>query len=232
MDKLVLVNEYPYHVRIEGAGEPTWLFFHGFMGSLADYEQVKPAGTRIYLDLLGFGGQTPAVARKRFDATNQALDIVAILDTLGIDKVNLVGYSMGARLALAFAHQFPERLQRLFLESGTAGIADQAAREARVASDEQKANRIEQEGMAAFASQQNASAEQQAFMHEQRVNQTAVNVANSLRGFGTGAMPNYWPGLTNLQFPVVLITGADDAKFTAINDSMAEMLPNAVRVDV
>lgn len=47
MDKLVLVNEYPYHVRIEGAGEPTWLFFHGFMGSLADYEQVKPAGTRI-----------------------------------------------------------------------------------------------------------------------------------------------------------------------------------------
>ena len=78
MDKLVLVNEYPYHVRIEGAGEPTWLFFHGFMGSLADYEQVKPAGTRIYLDLLGFGGQTPAVARERFDATNQALDIVLI----------------------------------------------------------------------------------------------------------------------------------------------------------
>lgn len=182
------------------------------------------------------------MAPERFDATNQALDIVAILDTLGIDKVNLVGYSMGARLALAFAHQFPERLQRLFLESGTAGIADQAAREARVASDEQKANRIEQEGMAAFvadweklplfASQQNASAEQQAFMHEQRVNQTAVNVANSLRGFGTGAMPNYWPELTNLQFPVVLITGADDAKFTAINDSMAEMLPNAVRVAV
>ena len=143
---------------------------------------------------------------------------------------------------MAFAHQFPERLQRLFLESGTAGIADQAAREARVASDEQKANRIEQEGMAAFvadweklplfASQQNASAEQQAFMHEQRVNQTAVNVANSLRGFGTGAMPNYWPELTNLQFPVVLITGADDAKFTAINDSMVEMLPNAVRVAV
>ena len=31
---------------------------------------------------------------------------------------------------------------------------------------------------------------------------------------------------------MVLITGADDAKFTAINDSMAEMLPNAVRVAV
>lgn len=242
MDKLVLINDYPYHVRIEGTGTPTWLFFHGFMGSLADYEQVQPVGTRIYLDLLGFGGQTPIVSPERFNATNQAIDIVAILDTLGIEKVNLVGYSMGARLALAFAHQFPERLQRLFLESGTAGIADQTDRDARVASDEQKADRIERDGMAAFvadweklplfASQQNASAEQQAFMHEQRVNQTATNVANSLRGFGTGAMPDYWPELPNLQVPVVLITGSDDVKFTVINDQMAEALPSVARIAV
>ncbi|WP_447408474.1 2-succinyl-6-hydroxy-2,4-cyclohexadiene-1-carboxylate synthase [Weissella confusa] len=242
MDKLVLVNDYPYHVRIEGDGAPTWLFFHGFMGSFADYEQVQPGGTRVYLDLLGFGGQTPIASAERFNATNQALDIVAILDTLGVEKVNLVGYSMGARLALAFANQFPERLQRLFLESGTAGIANQADRESRVASDEQKADRIERDGMDAFvadweklplfASQQNVSAERQAFMHEQRVNQTATNVANSLRGFGTGAMPNYWPELANLQVPVVLISGMDDVKFTTINERMAVQLPDAVQVQV
>lgn len=242
MDKLVLISDYPYHVRIEGDGAPTWLFFHGFMGSFADYEQVQPVGTRICLDLLGFGGQTPIMSAERFNATNQVLDIVAILDTLGVEKVNLVGYSMGARLALAFANQFPERLQRLFLESGTAGIADQTDREARVASDEQKADRIEREGMDAFvadweklplfASQQNASAEQQAFMHKQRVNQTATNVANSLRVFGTGAMPNYWSELANLQVPVVLITGLDDKKFTDINMRMADLLPAADHIEV
>ena len=69
-------------------------------------------------------------------------------------------------------------------------------------------------------------------MHEQRVNQTATNVANSLRGFGTGAMPNHWPELPNLQVPVVLITGSDDAKFTVINDRMAETLPSVARVAV
>ena len=69
-------------------------------------------------------------------------------------------------------------------------------------------------------------------MHEQRVNQTAANVANSLRYFGTGAMPNYWDDLATLLVPVTLITGENDQKFDRLNADMATRLPNVRRVIV
>ena len=236
MDKAVIINDYPYHVKVVGQGQPTWLFLHGFMGSASDYEAVTPQGTRLYVDLLGFGPQTPVVDdSNRFTAVQQSQDLIALLDLLAVDQVNLVGYSMGARLALAIASQYPQRVQRLFLESGTAGLAEPNDRQARQVADESKAQRIETQGMAAFvadweqlplfASQRALPAAQQAFMHTQRVQQTASNVANSLRYFGTGAMPDYWPTLAQLQVPTTLITGTLDAKFTAINEQMATLLP-------
>jgi len=236
MDKAVIINDYPYHIQVIGQGKPTWLFLHGFVGSAADYEQVTPQGTRIYVDLLGFGPHMPIVTDpQRFTATQQSQDLIALLDLLALEQVNLVGYSMGARLALAMAIQYPTRVRQLFLESGTAGLADADDRAARQAADVMKAQEIESQGMAAFvakweqlplfASQRELPATQQAFMHAQRVQQTATNVANSLRYFGTGAMPNYWPKLASLQVPTILITGMADTKFTLINEQMAAQIP-------
>lgn len=243
MDKIAVINDYPYHVRIVGEGNPTWVFFHGFMGSYAEFEQIDPQGTRIYIDLLGFGNQAPVVAdAPRFSAENQVKDLVALFDLFDLHDIRLVGYSMGARLALAFAMMQPAYVAHLYLESGTAGLAEIDARQARVAADAEKAQRIETDGMAKFvadweqlplfASQQRLSLTQQQFMHEQRVNQMAANVANSLRYFGTGAMPNYWDDLATLLVPVTLITGENDQKFDRLNADMATRLPNVRRVIV
>jgi 2-succinyl-6-hydroxy-2,4-cyclohexadiene-1-carboxylate synthase len=50
-------------------------------------------------------------------------------------------------------------------------------------------------------------------------------MANSLRAFGTGTMPNYWEDLEQLTMPVTVITGALDTKFT----DLGQRLDKAIR---
>lgn len=237
MRKKVIINGYEYELEIQGTGKPTWLFFHGFMGSLADYQGITPTGTRIYMNLLGFGSKLKTIKQsQRFMGHQQVTDICRLLDKLSINKVNLVGYSMGARLALVFGHTVPNRVGHLVLESGTAGLMTQDLRQQRIIADGHKADHVTQVGMSTFIreweqlplfkSQKSMSAAQQLFMHEQRLNQNAQNIANSLRFFGTGAMPNLWPELAYMHIPVTLITGMDDHKFTQINQKMQQQLPN------
>ncbi|WP_439818353.1 2-succinyl-6-hydroxy-2,4-cyclohexadiene-1-carboxylate synthase [Weissella paramesenteroides] len=237
MRKQVSINGYEYELEIQGTGKPTWLFFHGFMGSLADYQGITPTGTRIYMNLLGFGSKFKTVQQpQRFMGRQQVMDICRLLDKLSINKVNLVGYSMGARLALVFGSTVPKRINHLVLESGTAGLVTQNLRQQRIIADIQKADRVEQVGMSTFIheweqlplfkSQKSMSTAQQLFMHEQRLNQNAQNVANSLRFFGTGAMSNLWSELAYMNIPVTLITGMNDHKFTKINQKMQQQLPN------
>ncbi|MBM7616531.1 2-succinyl-6-hydroxy-2,4-cyclohexadiene-1-carboxylate synthase [Weissella uvarum] len=237
------VRGYPYHYEQKGTGTPTWLFLHGFMGSHADFEAINPRGTAIYLDLLGFGPNAPVVKDShRFQAEQQIADLQTLIQNLTQQPVQLVGYSMGARLALAYALAHPEDIQLLVLESGTPGLADADERQARQLADEKKAHRVLESGMEAFineweqlpmfASQQQLPATQRAFMHAQRVAQQPENVAASLREFGTGAMPNLWPQLRALDVATVLINGALDKKFLCITQNMLLHLPQAHDVQI
>jgi pimeloyl-ACP methyl ester carboxylesterase len=49
-----------------------------------------------------------------------ARDLVYLLDHLGVERASLVGFSHGSRVALAFANEAPERLERLVLSAATA----------------------------------------------------------------------------------------------------------------
>ncbi|MBU4465684.1 MAG: alpha/beta hydrolase [Actinobacteria bacterium] len=50
--------------------------------------------------------------------TAHANDLAAVLDALDIDRIVVVGHSMGAFVAIVFAHLFPERVSRLLLVDG------------------------------------------------------------------------------------------------------------------
>lgn len=62
-------------------------------------------------DLRGHGGTSLGHA----DGTlgQLATDVVALLDTLGLDRVDLAGFSLGGTIALQVAAQTPERVRRL-----------------------------------------------------------------------------------------------------------------------
>ena len=54
---------------------------------------------------------------KDLNMEDLSLDVLDVLDFLKIEKINLLGFSDGANLALTFAKNFPNRIKRLILNS-------------------------------------------------------------------------------------------------------------------
>jgi len=106
----------------EGEGEPVVLV-HGF-ASTKEINWVQPgwvstlrrAGRRaIALDNRGHGASTKLYDPASYHSLRMAEDVVALLDHLGLDRADLVGYSMGARITAFCALHFPERVRSAVL---------------------------------------------------------------------------------------------------------------------
>ena len=130
----------------------------------------------------------------------------------------LVGYSMGARLALHTALSAPSQVSSLVLIGGTAGIDDPTERAARRASDEELARRLEREGLDRFvedwlALPLFAGLPDWARFDEERRSNTVDGLAGSLRAAGTGSMEPLWDSLAEIRCPVLCVTGAFDERY-------------------
>jgi len=114
-------------VRDEGYG-PAIVFLHGFS---FDSRQWAPqmaafAGNHrcIAYDMRGFGRSAPPDA-----PYDHVLDLHALIGTLGLDRPVLVGLSLGANVAMAFAACYPEVASKLMLvSSGLPGFEWQEER--------------------------------------------------------------------------------------------------------
>ncbi|HEX6441701.1 MAG TPA: acetoin dehydrogenase dihydrolipoyllysine-residue acetyltransferase subunit [Stellaceae bacterium] len=100
-----------------GSATPVVLI-HGFGADLQGWMFTQPAlaETRraVALDLPGHGGSTKQLD-KAIDAGSFAADLDRALQALGIERVHLVGHSMGGAIGLHFAHWQPDRLASLTL---------------------------------------------------------------------------------------------------------------------
>ena len=70
-----------------------------------------------------------------------------ILDLLKIEKTDLLGYSMGGRLALSFAIQYPLFVRKLVLESSSPGLITEQERASRVIQDRKLCDFIQKNGI-------------------------------------------------------------------------------------
>jgi 2-succinyl-6-hydroxy-2,4-cyclohexadiene-1-carboxylate synthase len=139
------------------------------------------------------------------------------------------GYSMGGRLALRLALDRPDLVQGLVLISATAGIADAAARTERVKSDDMLAAAAEREGVDSFlerwlAQPLFATVPKDAPGLRERRGLSARYLAHCLRVLGAGTMEPMWDRLAELEMPVALVTGTNDAKYDRIATEMAERI--------
>jgi pimeloyl-ACP methyl ester carboxylesterase len=106
----------------EGAGEPVVLI-HGF-ASNKETNWVHPgwvatltrAGRRVIaLDDRGHGESTKLYDPAAYHSERMAGDVLALLDHLGIATADLMGYSMGARIAAFYAVRHPRRVRSVIL---------------------------------------------------------------------------------------------------------------------
>ncbi len=234
-----------------GSAEPTaqsaWgggegiLLLHGFTGGVSVWREHAPVlarhATVVAVDLIGHGRSDAPEDPARYGMEQCVADLLAVLDHLGLARVAVLGYSMGARVALHLAAAAPDRVSALILESGSPGLAAEEERRARRDSDEALAARIERDGverfvdyweaLPLFATQRQAPPAVQIVQRQQRLSNSATGLANSLRGMGTGAQASLWDCLGELHTPTLLIVGALDDKFGAIGRAMAAALPRA-----
>jgi 2-succinyl-6-hydroxy-2,4-cyclohexadiene-1-carboxylate synthase len=218
-----------------GAGSPL-LLLHGFTGTRHAWDHLQPwLGSRFAVlapDLPGHG-ESPCDPDVTFEAT--LVSLLRLLDSLGSERIDVAGYSLGARVALGLALRAPDRVRRLVLESGSPGLRRRRDRLDRRKSDGELAASIERDGVEAFVDRWEAlplfeglrtlPAPLLASLRERRRSHRPQALAGSLRALSLGAQPNYWSRLWNLRTPTLLLTGARDSKFTATARAMAAELP-------
>lgn len=217
--------------RGAGRGVPL-VFVHGFTQTGRSWTPVLDVLTREHectvVDAPGHGGSPDG----RRDLWQCADDI-----TRAAGPGVLVGYSMGARMALHCVLAHPHRWHGLVLVSGTAGIDDQAERAARREADEALAERIETIGVPAFidewlANPLFAGLGREAAGRDDRLRNTARGLADSLRFAGTGTQEALWGRLDEISVPVLVVTGENDGKFTDLGRRLVRSIDGSLLVVV
>src|SRR5262245_40649596 len=119
--KTALLNGINLHFEIEGEGEPL-LLLHGGTGCNQDwafcgndqfareYRLIKPDARRH--------GHTSNPA-KTITHRQCALDMIALLDHLGIERCRAIGFSMGGNILLHMAILQPQRITAMVVASAT-----------------------------------------------------------------------------------------------------------------
>ncbi|HDT5893180.1 TPA: 2-succinyl-6-hydroxy-2,4-cyclohexadiene-1-carboxylate synthase [Aeromonas hydrophila subsp. hydrophila] len=208
------------------ADQPTLVLLHGLLGDANDWQPMQAALAdlpSLALDLPGHGSNQARVAG--FEQAHRWL--CDELAARGIGRYQLVGYSLGGRLALYHASQSPVGLLALLLENCHPGLPP-AERPARLAHDEGWARRFEQEPLAAVLADwyrqgvfadlgEDARARQIA----RRLGNDGKAVAAMLRATSLGQQPDLGDWLAQGALPVTWVSGKRDHKFHQLACLMA-----------
>jgi 2-succinyl-6-hydroxy-2,4-cyclohexadiene-1-carboxylate synthase len=147
------LGDVKYNVLTAGSG-PALMLLHGFTAGADSWSGIQPAlASRFELimpDLLGHGRTDAPPDPSRYRMKSCVDDLIAILTVMGVEKTHLLGYSMGGRVALAAAIEYPQHFASLILESASPGLATEMERRMRVAGDNELADFIEREGVEKF----------------------------------------------------------------------------------
>lgn len=227
------------------SAEQVLVALHGFTGSTATWRNLAnrlPNVRIVAIDCIGHGKTAVPEEESRFTMEQQVKDLEEMVTQLHLEKFSLLGYSMGGRIALSYAIAYPERIEKLILESASPGLRTEKERIERRQSDDVLAEKIERNGIpsfvdawekiALFDSQKRLPDDVQQAIRKERLAQNEAGLAGSLRGIGTGMQPSNWPYLADLDVPVLLITGSIDEKFCQIAIEMLALLKNAQHVTV
>ena len=215
----------------------TALWLHGFTGAPAAFDGVAAADAFAPW-LVGHGSEPTRCEGGGFD---DAVDEIAAA-TAGREPATLVGYSMGARVALRLLVRHPGRFARAVLLGAHPGLVDDAERRQRRAWEDGLRATLASRGLPAFVDDWEAlpilrpvravPAARLAARRTRRLGHTATGLAHALDVLGLATMPSSWDALERIRVPVTLVVGQDDTKFTAVAQAMRARLAQATVVVV
>jgi esterase len=103
------------HYQTLGQGQPLMLL-HGLFGSADNWHTVAKYFSQHYqvisVDLRNHGRSPHHDSQTYIDMAD---DLIALLDTLNLGSVYLLGHSLGGKVAMQFATLYPERVKKLII---------------------------------------------------------------------------------------------------------------------
>jgi pimeloyl-ACP methyl ester carboxylesterase len=104
---------------VDSGSGPAVLFIHGILGSQRQWsrlvDDMDDHHRVVVPDLFGHGDSAKPLGD--YSLSSHAAAMRDLLDHLGIERVTLVGHSLGGGIAMQFFYLFPERVERLVLVS-------------------------------------------------------------------------------------------------------------------
>ncbi len=213
-------------------GQPL-IFLHGFLGDCTDWEGIAPAFSEyrcVAPDLPGHG-ETPLSETMGWDQL--PIELTRDLNAKGINHAVVIGYSMGGRIALHWAHQDPNFVQGIILESASPGIDTEIERRARHLFDLQVEKQLGTLPPLEFI---DWWCELPMFgdikihpdypaLREKRSRFLPEDMRRVMRDFGAATRPSVWPVLG--QLPIIgFVTGSLDLKYKTVAHRIQTEFPN------
>lgn len=127
--QFIQAGDYRLHYHEAGQGSPVILLHGGGPGATGwsnysgNIEEFAKHYRTFLIDMPGFGESDPITDTSQAATTIRARALRDFLDVLGIEKVSFAGNSMGGSVAMAFAVDYPDRVDRLVLMAA-AGTLD------------------------------------------------------------------------------------------------------------
>ena len=125
---LLFVNSEQLHVvRHEGSGPPAVLV-HGALGSRSywrdDIDALRRVCQPVVVELWGHGRSPSPADSDRYKPSGYAVEFEQIRKDLGVNRLWLIGQSMGAALVMHYAVTHSERVAGLIITNSASGFAD------------------------------------------------------------------------------------------------------------
>lgn len=199
---------------------------HGFLGAPTAFQPVLDRldhhGTVACVRLPGHG---PDPWIPRGAPFEEIVD--AILGAIPFERpAYVMGYSMGARLALSMFARHPARVAGAVLVGLNPGLDAPSERAPRLAWERELGQSLRAGGLPAFvdaweklplfASQAALPEALRATRRAERLAHTVEGIAWAVEALGLGSMPSYWETLRDNTRPVLLVTGSLDTKYSEL----------------
>jgi len=124
----VEINGIHYHVSDQGEGDRVVLLLHGMPDTSSLWRHQVPellrAGFRVIApDMLGYGETDKPQDAERYEGERIIGDIVALIETLGLKQMDIVGHDWGAFVSWELVTHMPDLFRRhVTIQVGHPGV--------------------------------------------------------------------------------------------------------------
>lgn len=226
---------YEYSKYTEAGNEPIFLFINSLGTDLRIWDDVvarlKLHGSILRYDKMGHG--LSEVSKRTYKIADYAEDVIGLLDTLRVDKVVMMGLSIGGVIAQYLAIHHPERIEKLVISNSTPKVGTFESWETRI-------SKVKAGGVSSIANEilkgwfsKSFHADRQPELAGYRTMLTNTNTEGYIKACRALQDNDLTNEVESIKLPTLLIAGSEDGSVpTELVRETAKKIPGAEFIEI